>query len=35
MTQAEQKQSAIRFLENFNHLDPKVFEGPITDDFTF
>ncbi|HXZ87855.1 MAG TPA: nuclear transport factor 2 family protein [Candidatus Binataceae bacterium] len=35
MTQAEQKQRAIRFLENFNHPDPKVFEELITEDFTF
>lgn len=35
MTQAEQKQRAIRFLENFNHPDPKIFEELITEDFTF
>ena len=35
MAQAEQKQRAIRFLENFNHPDPKVFEELITEDFTF
>ena len=35
MTQAEQKERAIRFLENFNHADPKVFEELITDDFRF
>ena len=35
MTQAEQKQRAITFLENFNHPDPKVFEELITEDFTF
>jgi ketosteroid isomerase-like protein len=35
MTPADQKQRAIRFLENFNHPDPKVFEELITEDFTF
>jgi len=35
MTQGEQKQRAIRFLENFNHPDPGVFEELIADDFTF
>ncbi len=35
MTAAEQKQRAIRFLENFNHPDQRVFEELITDDFTF
>ena len=35
MTQAEQKQRAITFLENFNHPDPKVFEELVTDNFTF
>jgi ketosteroid isomerase-like protein len=35
MTQAEQKERAIRFLENFNHADPMVFEELIADDFRF
>jgi ketosteroid isomerase-like protein len=35
MTQAEQKQRAIRFLENFNHPDSKVFEELTTENFTF
>ena len=35
MTPADQKQRAIRFLENFNHPDPKVFEELITENFTF
>ena len=35
MTQAEQKQRAIRFLENFNHPDAKVFEELTTENFTF
>ncbi len=35
MTQAEQKERARRFLENFNHADPKVFAELITEDFTF
>lgn len=35
MTAAEQKERAIRFLENFNHPDPRVFEELITDDFRF
>jgi ketosteroid isomerase-like protein len=35
MTQAEQKERAIRFLENFNHADPTVFEALIADDFRF
>jgi ketosteroid isomerase-like protein len=35
MTPAEQKSRAIRFLDNFNHADPKVFEELITDDFRF
>jgi hypothetical protein len=35
MTQAEQKAIAIRFIENFNHADAKVFEELITEDFTF
>src|SRR5260370_25856478 len=35
MTGAEQKERAIRFLENFNHADPAVFEQLITENFTF
>ncbi len=35
MTAEEQKRRAIRFLENFNHPDQRVFEELITDDFTF
>jgi ketosteroid isomerase-like protein len=35
MTQAEQKRRAIRFLENFNHPDAKVFEELTTENFTF
>lgn len=35
MTAAEQKQRAIKFLENFNHPDQGVFEELITEDFTF
>lgn len=35
MTPAERKAAAIRFLENFNHADPRVFEELTTDDFTF
>jgi ketosteroid isomerase-like protein len=35
MTAAECKERAIRFLENFNHPDPRVFEELITDDFRF
>src|SRR5260370_41861676 len=35
MTGAEQKERAIRFLENFNHADPAVFEELITENFTF
>jgi ketosteroid isomerase-like protein len=35
MTQAEQRAVAIRFLENFNHADAKVFEELTTEDFTF
>jgi uncharacterized protein len=35
MTQEEQKQRAIRFLENFNHPDQRVFEELITEDFSF
>jgi len=33
MTAAEFKERAIRFLENFNHPDPRIFEELITDDF--
>jgi ketosteroid isomerase-like protein len=32
---AEQKQRAIRFLENFNHADPEVFASLVTNDFRF
>jgi ketosteroid isomerase-like protein len=35
MTPAERKLSAIRFLENFNAADPKVFEELIAEDFRF
>jgi ketosteroid isomerase-like protein len=35
MTQAEQKERARRFLENFNDVDPAVFAELITEDFTF
>ena len=35
MTQAEQKERARRFLENFNQADPKVFAELITPNFTF
>ena len=35
MTAAEYKERAIRFLENFNHPDPRIFEELITDDFRF
>ena len=35
MTAAEYRERAIRFLENFNHPDPQVFEELITDDFSF
>jgi ketosteroid isomerase-like protein len=35
MIAAEYKQRAIRFLENFNHPDPRVFEELITDNFSF
>lgn len=35
MTQSEQKAAAIRFIENFNHADEKVFAGLITEDFKF
>ena len=35
MTQSEQKAAAIKFIENFNHADEKVFAGLITEDFKF
>jgi len=35
MTQNEQKQAAVRFLENLNHPDPAVFEELIAENFTF
>ncbi len=35
MTQNEQKAAALRFIENFNHADPKVFEELTTEDFKF
>ena len=35
MTPNEQKQIAVRFLENLNHADPAVFDALITDDFRF
>lgn len=35
MTQAEQKERARRFLENFNQADPRVFAELITENFTF
>ncbi len=35
MTADEQKRRAIRFLENFNDPDQRVFEELIADDFTF
>lgn len=35
MTSTEQKQIAIRFLENFNSADPETFAELITEDFTF
>jgi ketosteroid isomerase-like protein len=35
MTAAQCKERAIRFLENFNRPDPRVFEELITDDFRF
>jgi ketosteroid isomerase-like protein len=31
----EQKAIAIKFLENFNHADPEVFDELVTDDFAF
>jgi ketosteroid isomerase-like protein len=35
MTAAEYKERVIRFLENFNHPDPRIFEELTTDDFRF
>jgi ketosteroid isomerase-like protein len=35
MTQAQQRERARRFLENFNHADPAVFAELITEDFSF
>jgi ketosteroid isomerase-like protein len=35
MNTSEQKERAIRFLENFNHPDQRVFEELITEDFRF
>jgi ketosteroid isomerase-like protein len=35
MTADEYKQRVIRFLENFNHPDPRVFADLVTDDFNF
>ncbi|MGH8011185.1 MAG: nuclear transport factor 2 family protein [Candidatus Binataceae bacterium] len=35
MTSVEQKQLAIKFLDNFNHADPEVFASLVTDDFSF
>lgn len=35
MTAAQHRERAIRFLENFNHPDPRVFEELITEDFRF
>ncbi|MGA2410804.1 MAG: nuclear transport factor 2 family protein [Candidatus Binataceae bacterium] len=35
MTSDEQKQQAIKFLENFNHADAEVFASLVTDDFRF
>ena len=31
----KQREQARKFLENFNHTDPRVFEEAVTDDFTF
>jgi ketosteroid isomerase-like protein len=30
-----QREQARKFLENFNHADPRLFEEAVTDDFTF
>lgn len=35
MTTEERKRMAARFLESFNHPDPKAFEEMVTDDFRF
>lgn len=35
MTFEQQRDHARRFLENFNHADPRVFEELITEDFSF
>ena len=35
MTAVHYKERAIRFLENFNHPDPRIFEELVTDDFSF
>ena len=35
MTSDEQKRRAVQFLDNFNHADPEVFVGLVTDDFRF
>ena len=35
MTSDEQKRLAIQFLDNFNHADPEVFAGLVTDSFRF
>ena len=35
MDRVTQSERARRFLENFNHADPKVFEEMVTADFTF
>ncbi|HEY2524423.1 MAG TPA: nuclear transport factor 2 family protein [Candidatus Binataceae bacterium] len=35
MTAADYRERATRFLENFNHPDPRIFEELVTDDFRF
>jgi ketosteroid isomerase-like protein len=35
VTPEEQRRLTARFLESFNHPDPKVFEEMVTDDFRF
>ncbi|MBV8357030.1 MAG: nuclear transport factor 2 family protein [Deltaproteobacteria bacterium] len=35
MDMETQRERARKFLENFNHADPQVFEEAVTDDFTF
>jgi ketosteroid isomerase-like protein len=35
MDAAQYKERAIRFLENFNHPDPALFEELVTDNFSF